>query len=80
MGGVLVLLMHGKAVYGLVPGLLIVAGCLASWITRQERRLNAVLKIEGMQLAKNLLSTTVMWSSSLLFIQGSRIFFSALCS
>lgn len=54
--------------YGFVPGPAFVAGCLASWITRQERRLNAVLKIEGMQLAKNLLSVTVVWSSSLLFI------------
>lgn len=54
-GVVLILLMDGKAVYGLVPGLSFVAGCLASWITRQERRWSAVLKIEGMQLAKNVL-------------------------
>lgn len=59
VGGIFIL-MHGKAVYGLVPGLSFVAGCLASCIARQEKRSNAVLKTGGMQLAKNLISTAVM--------------------
>lgn len=77
---VVLFLVDGKAVGGFVPGLSFFMGCLTSWITRQGRRWNAVLKIEGAQLAKNLMSISVMCSSSLLYAQGSRVSFSALCS
>lgn len=76
---VLIFLMDGKAVCRFVPGLSFFMGCLTSWITRQEKIWNAVLKIEGVQLAKNLLSTSVMWSSSLLYICSDQEYFSLPC-
>lgn len=69
---ILIFPMDGTAVCGLVPGLSFFMGCLTSWITWQERRWNAVLKTEGTPLAKNLMSIIVM-SSSLLYVQGSRV-------
>lgn len=77
---IIIFLMDGKAVSEFVPGLSFFVGYLTSWITRQERTWNAVLKIEGAQLAKNLMSISVMWSSSFPCVQASRVFFSALCS
>lgn len=64
---ILIFPMNSKAVCGFVPGLSFFVGCLTSWITWQGRRWNAVLKIEAAQLAKNLMSISVM-SSALLYI------------
>lgn len=60
-----------------VPGLHLLQDVCQVGLQSNGGDKNVILKVKGMQLAKILFSTTVIWSSSLLCIQWSRIFSAA---